>query len=104
MFEPKCNAASFHTNVSHAVGEEWLKDERLENGGSDERWGSGHGDPPSSYLPVPHFPVNPSACQRLNGNRVTPYTQRIPLAKRRRGTQHFPAPDVTTERWVRQKD
>ncbi|GAA5507523.1 hypothetical protein Rcae01_02979 [Novipirellula caenicola] len=104
MFEPKCNAASFITNVSHLAGEERLKDERLENGGSDERGGSGHGYPPSSYLPVPHFPVNSSACQRPNGIRGTRYALRLPLAKRRRGTQHFSAPDVTTERWVRQKD
>ena len=79
MFEPKCNAASLNTNGSHLVGEERLKDEKLENGGSDERWSSGHGLPPPCYLSVPHFPVNPSACQRPTGIRVTPYTQRIPL-------------------------
>tara|TARA_R110002167_G_scaffold274958_1_gene481060 strand:+ start:236 stop:442 length:207 start_codon:yes stop_codon:yes gene_type:complete len=48
MFEPKCNAASFNTNVLHVVREERLKEERLKeerlkNGGSDERGSSGHG-------------------------------------------------------------
>jgi len=32
MFEPKCNAASPYANVLHVVGDERLKDERLENG------------------------------------------------------------------------